>query len=316
LKLLSPAFITKAGDFILGKIMKGKRFKIQDSRFKIFIYSLLLLIFYLSPLTISFAETPERIVSLAPSITEILFAAGLGDRVVGVTTFCDRPEEAKNRPKIGGMANPSLEAVVRLRPDIVIMTTDGNPREFEQRLRELGIKTYVFRERRLHELPDGIRKMGIALDAEEGFDALAFKIEKALSEFREEKILHKEKVVFIIWPEPLIVAGPGTAISDAIRLLGGINIADIAEVRYPKYSVEELIRQSPDIILIGKGHKEMEVLSERLLKRLNSVPAVRNKRVFYVGDGLYRLGPRVIEGLQEIKNIVQSSSKWFDNGSR
>ncbi len=78
--------------------------------------------------------TPQRIISLAPSTTEILFALGLGDNIVGVTTFCDYPEEAKTKPKIGGMSNPSLEAVVSLKPDIVVVTTDGNPKEFEERL--------------------------------------------------------------------------------------------------------------------------------------------------------------------------------------
>ena len=87
--------------------------------------------------------------SLAPSMTEILFAMGLGDNIVGVTSFCDYPEEAKKKPKIGGMSNPSLEAVVSLKPDIVVMTTDGNPKEFEERLRSLKITTYVFTARRL-----------------------------------------------------------------------------------------------------------------------------------------------------------------------
>jgi iron complex transport system substrate-binding protein len=272
---------------------------------KIITFYFLLFAFHFSLFTSAFAEAPDRIISLAPSVTEILFAAGLGDRVVGVTTFCDYPEEARKRPKIGGMSNPSLEAVVRLKPDIVVMTTDGNPEDFRDRLRELKIRTYVFTERRLSELPDGIRRMGVALNAEDDFNVLAERIEKALSSFKKEKILSGEKVVFIIWPEPLIVAGPGTAISDAISLLGGINIADTAEVRYPKYSIEELIRRSPDIIFIGKGHEDMKVLSERLLKRLGSVRAVKNGKVFYVGDGLYRLGPRVIEGIEEMVKLFK-----------
>jgi iron complex transport system substrate-binding protein len=267
------------------------------------LFSLFTFHFLLS--TFSYAEPPNRIVSLAPSITEILFAAGLGDKLIGVTTFCDYPEEAKRKPKIGGMSNPSLEAVVSLRPDIVVMTTDGNPKEFEQRLHSMKIKTHVFKSRRLFELPDGIRKMGIALGAEEKFNSLALEIEQAINKFRTKKILHKEKVLFIIWPEPLIVVGPGTAINDVISLLGGVNIAEGARIQYPKYSVEEIIRQSPDIIIIGKGHKNMEELSKRLLKRLSHVPAVKNKRVFYVSDSLYRLGPRIIKGIEELVEYLQ-----------
>src|SRR3972149_8378310 len=123
------------------------------------------------------ASSPRRIVSLAPSTTEILFALGLGDRIVGVTSFCDYPEEAKTKPKIGGMSNPSLEAIVSLKPDLVVMTTDGNPKEVEERLRSLKIKTYVFRARMLHELPGGIRELGSAVGIENRADVLADDIE-------------------------------------------------------------------------------------------------------------------------------------------
>lgn len=257
-------------------------------------------------ITASYAEAPGRIVSLAPSITEILFAAGLGDRVAGVTTFCDYPEEAKTKPKIGGMSNPSLEAVVSLKPDIVVMTTDGNPKEFEQRLHSMKIRTYVFRARRLSDLPDAIRKMGIALDVKPGFDALALEIEEALTEFRTRKISDGKKVVFIIWPEPLIAAGPGTAIDDAITLLGAENIARDTKMQYPKYSMEEIVRRSPDVIFIGTASgMDMRKTSRGLLKRISYIPAVKNNKVFYVSDSLYRLGPRVITGIEELEGYLR-----------
>ncbi len=138
-------------------------------------------------LTTGYAEAPSRIVSLAPSMTEILFAAGIGDRVVGVTSYCDHPEAAKAGTKIGGMSNPSLEAVLSLKPDIVIMTINGNSKEFEERLRSLGINTYVFRANTIAQLPEGIRKMGRALDAEEGFERLASGIEGPLNELKAKR---------------------------------------------------------------------------------------------------------------------------------
>ena len=255
----------------------------------------------------------DRIVSLAPNMTEVLFAIGLGDKVVGVTTFCDYPEEAKKKPKVGGMSNPSLEAVVSLKPDIVVMTTDGNPKEFEERLRRLGIKTYVSRARRIRELPDEIRDMGSALGAKEKADETAEKIQKAMEEFKGIRTTQTgKKILFVVWPEPLMVAGFGTAIDDAITLLGYTNIAsmpDIAGARspYPKYSIEEAIRGMPDIIFIGKGMSDgdMKALSERLLRRLKGTPALKNKKVFYVGDGLYRLGPRVIQGIEEMAELLK-----------
>ncbi|MEW6053575.1 MAG: helical backbone metal receptor [Nitrospirota bacterium] len=258
-----------------------------------------------------FAEPPKRIVSLAPNITEILFALGLGEHVVGVTGFCDYPEAARKKQQVGGMSNPSLEGVVLLKPDIAVMTTDGNPKEFEERLHSLNIRTYVFKARRLSELPQAIREIGLALDAKDNAHSLASKIETAINRLKtkrqETSIIksQRKKILFIIWPEPLIVAGPGTVMDDAIILLGNENIASKAKTLYPKYSIEEIIHQAPDTIIIGKGHANMHEVSATLLKRLKSVPAVKNNKVFYVSDSLYRLGPRVIEGIAEIADNLE-----------
>lgn len=254
------------------------------------------------------AEPPRRIVSLAPSTTEILFALGLGDTVVGVTSFCDYPEEAKAKPKIGGMSNPSLEAIVSLRPDLVVMTTDGNPKEVEVRLHSMKIATYIFRARRLHELPNGIRELGTAVGAGKQAEALAKNIEKALAAIRSQKsgAGSQKKILFIVWPEPLIVAGPGTAMDDAIRLLGHENLAGTAKASYPKYSIEEALRQEPEVLIIGKATgMDISSLSQGILKKLARIPAVKNGKVFYVSDGLYRLGPRVVKGIEELAECLK-----------
>ncbi len=267
---------------------------------------ILFLISYFSfPIFTYAGELPNRIISLSPNITEILFAMGLGDKIVGVTNFCDYPEEVKKIPKIGGMSNPSLEAVVSLKPDIVVMTTDGNPKEFEERLRSLKIRTYVFKARRLSELPLGIRELGLALDVKDKAEILAKEIEGTMNKVVHSSLIThhsslKKKVLFIIWPEPLIVAGPGTLIDDVITLLGAENIAAKAKTSYPKYSIEEIIRQSPDVIFIGKGHTDIKKVSENLLKRIALVPAVKYNAVCYMSDSIYRLGPRVVQGIKEM----------------
>jgi iron complex transport system substrate-binding protein len=250
---------------------------------------------------------PNRIVSLAPSTTELLFALGLGDHVVGVTSYCDYPEAAKAKPKIGGMSNPSLEAVVSQKPDIVVMSTDGNPQEFEERLRSLNIRTYIFTARRLAELPQGLREMGAILGVEDRAETIAEEIERTFMSLRarvtsrQGSQAHAKKVIFIVWPDPLIVAGPGTAMNDAILMFGQRNIAEKATIAYPKYSLEEVIRQSPDVIVIGKASgMDMRAVSQGFLRRMASVPAVKNGNVCYVGDNLYRLGPRIVNGIKEL----------------
>lgn len=288
---------------------KAKRIKHITFRVLILMFFLSLFLTPYTLIPVSYAAAPQRIVSLSPSTTEILFAAGLGDNIVGVTTFCDYPEEAKLKPKIGGMSNPSLEAVVRLQPDVVIMTTDGNPKEFEQKLRSLQIRTVVFESLTVPELPEGIRRLGTALDEKERFEALASEIENAISSFTRGHKSTAKKILFIVWPEPLIAAGSRTAIDDAINILGALNIAGKAKGRYPKYSLEEIFRQSPDVIFIGKAMgDDMKKLSRGLLKRLSNVSAVKNGNVFFVGDSLYRLGPRVIKGMEELQSYLDDEN--------
>jgi len=271
-----------------------------------FIFLFFFFTFHLSLFTVSYAvEPPQRIISLAPAATEMLFALGLGDRIVGVTNFCDYPAEAKKKPKVGGMSNPSLEAVVSLKPDIVVLSIDGNPKEFEERLRSMKIKTYVFYSKRILELPKGIRDMGVALGVKEKAETLAADMEYRLNKFKINKNpLLKKKVLFIIWPEPLMVAGPGSITDDALQILGADNIAARTASAYPKYSIEEAIRRAPEIIFIGKGKNSMNEVSEGLLRRLKSTPAARNNKVFYVSDYLYRLGPRTLKGVEELEGYL------------
>ncbi|MEK6744481.1 MAG: cobalamin-binding protein [Nitrospirota bacterium] len=251
---------------------------------------------------------PQRIISLSPATTEILFSLGLGDRVVGVTSFCDHPPEAKKKAKIGGMSNPSLEAIVGLKPDIVVMTTDGNPREVDDRLRGMSLKTYVWTARTLAELPRGIRELAGVMGVKENGEKLAREMEEGIEKFRSQKTGagSQKKVVYIVWPEPLLVAGPGSAIHDAMALLGLENIAANASSSYPRYSIEELIRSSPDVLIIGKGAgMDIRTVAQGVLKKLATVPAVKNGKVCYVSDHLYRLAPRIIQGIEELAACVR-----------
>jgi len=253
------------------------------------------------------ALLPTRIISLSPATTEILFALGAGDRIIGVTSFCDHPEEAKKKQKIGGLSNPSLEAIVALKPDLVVMTTDGNPQEVDERLRTMGLRTYVWTARKLAELPDGIRGLATAIGVSAQGERMAGEIEKSINRTRYKvQSTKKMNVLYIVWPEPLLVAGPGTAIDDAIRLLGHVNVSAKAKTSYPRYSIEELIREAPEVVFIGKGSgMDMQAVSQGILKKLATVPAVRNNKVCYVSDSLYRLGPRVVQGIEELAACIK-----------
>lgn len=270
------------------------------------------------------AEAPERIISLAPNVTEILFSLGVGSRIVAVTDFCDKPDEALSKPKIGGMTNPSLEAIARLKPDLVILSTDGNPKEFLRSLKRINVNSHVFDAQTLLELPREIIRLGERLGELERSEALAASIEDSYSASADahgKADANSQKALFIIWPKPLIVAGPGTAIDDALHLLGLLNIAASTKTQWPKFSLEEIIRRSPDIIFITKmtdeaGNYKESSETRALLKKLKNVKAVREGRVIFLGDSLLRLGPRIPEGLREMSDSIdQDKIKRTDEES-
>ena len=249
------------------------------------------------------AASPGRIVSLAPNLTEILYDLGVEDRIAAVSDYCDYPPGAGTKPKIGGFANPSLEAIVSLRPDWVVMTEDGNPQVLERRLRTMGIRTYIFKARRIKDLPQEIRTMGRILGVGTAADGRADWIETRIRRIGEGTETASQrrvgKAIFIVQPTPLIAAGKGTTIDDALTILGIDNIAAAGKTRYPKYSLEEIIRLGPDALFFGRG-RGMEERAKPLIERLSTLDAVRSGRVFFIGEAIYRLGPRIASGLEEM----------------
>lgn len=256
----------------------------------------------------AFAAPPVRIVSLSPATTEILYDLGLEDRIAAVTDFCDYPQQAKNKPKIGGFANPSLETIIAAKPDLVIMMEGGNPLETFNKLKRMGIKTYTFHAKRLRELPQGIRQLGRVLGIEAKANRRAAEIERQFDKYAKKAgqwaaRRSSRKVAFIIQAVPLVIAGPGTVIDDALSILGLQNIAADARVPYPKYSIEEVVRHSPDVIFFGQGSMSKKV-PETLLRRLDRLDAVKKGHVYYTSEMLYRLTPKTILGMEEIVNYL------------
>ena len=249
------------------------------------------------------ADSPGRIVSLAPNLTEILYDLGVENRIAAVTDYCDYPPGARTKPKIGGFVNPSLEAIVSLRPDLVVMTEDGNPQVLDRRLRTLGIRTYIFKARRIKELPQEIRIIGRILGVGTAADRRADWIETRIRWIGEGTDTASRrrfrKAIFIVQPTPLIAAGKGTTIDDAFTIFGIHNNSAAGKTRYPKYSLEEIIRLGPDALFFGRG-RGMAERAKPLIERLSTLDAVRLGKVFCVGEAIYRLGPRIVSGLEEM----------------
>ena len=270
-----------------------------------FVFFWAALLFALSP--------PHRIVSVAPSITEILFALGAGDQVVGVTTYCNYPEAAKAKPKIGGYTTPSLETILGLRPDQVIMMK--NRPDVAQKLRQAGIDVTELQPENLAGIYESIRTIAEKIGVPARGRSLIQSIEGQLHAIATEKGSGpKPKVLFIVGRTPgavsdLIAVGRGSYISELIALAGADNVFADAGVPYPKVNMEDVIRRNPDVI-IDMGHNEMVTEKQKqsvkqLWKKYSFLRAVQRDAVFPISaDYFVTPGPRVGLAVRDIRRMV------------
>ena len=238
---------------------------------------------------------PQRIVSLAPSITEILFALGAGDRVAGVTSYCDYPPEARQKPPVGDTLKPSVEKIVALKADLVIISTASQVEASFRKLEELGIPVYVTNSRSLDEVIASIDKLGELIDARDRAHQLSKELRSRIAavEARVDRA-YRPSILVILGTEPLITAGRGSFINDLINRAGGRSISAEADADYPQYSIETVIARRPEIILLQAG-------GNGLTPRLRETPAARSNRVYHIDDDLLlRPGPRIIDGLEQL----------------
>ena len=189
--------------------------------------------------------SPQRIVSLAPGITETLYALNLDDKIVGVTTFCNWPATARQKPRIGGFTNPSIEKIVSLKPDLIIATADGNRKDTVRQLERIGLPVYVTNPSDTAGILKSILHIGEITNRERDAGKLVEELQKRLNNITAQ-INHKSKprVFFQIGLEPVITAGRGTLINEVIERAGGVNVAGRDTARYPRYSAEGIKARS------------------------------------------------------------------------
>ncbi len=250
---------------------------------------------------------PRRIVSLAPSITEIVYALGCGGRLVGVTRFSDYPAAAKKLPKVGTYVHPDLERIVALRPDLCIATKDGNPEVLVKRLQELDIPVFAVNPRNLDEIVQTVGDIGRLLHTDRKSEALAGDMRQRIETVRRlvAKATYRPKVFFQIGVAPMVSAGSGTYIDELIRTAGGRNIA-AGPNPYPRFTREQVLAAAPDVIVItsmARGAVFQRVKARWM--RWPSLPAVRHQRIHIVDSNLFdRPTPRLVEGLEILARLL------------
>ncbi|MCX7920275.1 MAG: cobalamin-binding protein [bacterium] len=249
---------------------------------------------------------PKRIVSLAPNITEILFALGLESRIVGVTDYCDYPERAKSKPKIGGFSNPNLEQIIALRPDVIILTADSNQDAIANQLARLNLPYYVINPESIFGILTTIRRLGEVTGTVPQAESLIQQLEQRILQVqRRTQGVPKPNVLFLWSEQPLITAGQGTFTDSLISLAGGNNLAHNAKIKYPKYSLEEIIRQQPEVIIVANMLNQADTTVYTRWQKWQQIPAVRNHRVYSINsDIIARPSPRIIEGLETLETLI------------
>ncbi|MEN3203553.1 MAG: cobalamin-binding protein [Atribacterota bacterium] len=259
--------------------------------------------------TVSLPAPAHRVVSLTPANTEIVFALGAGEELVGVTTYCDYPEEAKTKEKVGSITEVDLEAVVRLSPDLVLAGS-LTPRETVDRIAELGYPVVVLDARSIAEVLENVRKVALLLGREKEGGELVASLEKAITDITTKVAgipeASRPRVFHVIWHDPLWTAGKNTFIHEFITLAGGQNVAGDLE-GYVTLDLEELIRRNPDILTVVSTHGGENFPYQFITSdsRLQTLGAVRNKKVFVVdSDIVSRPGPRVVEALRIFASIM------------
>ena len=256
--------------------------------------------------TVKLKGPPRRIVSMAPSVTEMLFALGLGEEIVGVTDYCDYPPEAEKKPKIGGYYRPSVERIISLSPDLVVATADGYNRDVVLKLEEAGIPVYVVNPRTVEGVIEEIERLGKVVGREREAAELAGEMRGRVEAVRRRAAAippsKRPRVFFEIGRDPLVTAGPNTFIDDLITLAGGINIAGDSPMPWPKFSIETVIERKPDLI-ISASHVGSP---QSFWGRFDEIPAVRKGLVFEVSDisKFVRPGPRIVEALEEMSAMI------------
>ena len=245
----------------------------------------------------------KRIVTLAPNLTEMVYALGLGDRLAGDTDECDRPAAAKSKPRVGEPQNPSLEAIAALHPDLVLATTSINRLETAVALERLGIAVYTSDPHTVRGLLDSMERMaGLMGAGQQGADVVARLRERLAAlqtRLADRPLVH---VLFVVWEDPLITIGQNTFLADALRWAGAES-AVLSKQNWPQLSLEEVVRLQPEyIVFAGHGREAAKAELADLRSRAvwKDLRAVQMGRVVDIGEEGVRPSPGLVDAIERL----------------
>jgi iron complex transport system substrate-binding protein len=247
---------------------------------------------------ISLAQPVERVVTLAPHLAEIIFAAGAGSRLAGVSSLSLHPAEAERLPVVASHGRVDIERLIALRPDLVLGWQSGNSPLQIDRLERMGVRVFVTEARALADIPRIVRLVGTLTGSAAVAEEHARQFETGIEDLRRRHALERRVAVFLeIWHRPMLTVNGAHLISDAVRICGGRNVFAAAKPLTPLVSREQILDARPEAIVTGEAASE----ATEAWKGLEPVPAVRNRRIYVVDpDLLHGQGPRLLEGVRAL----------------
>ncbi len=252
-------------------------------------------------------DDPQRVVALAPSITEIVFALGQQSRLKGITRFSNHPAETAQLPKVGSYVRLDLERIVALNPDLCIAIKDGNPKEIIDRLQALNIPVFAVNPRNLETMMQTIQSIGAILNASAKAQTLVQDMQRRIQrvEALVSQIDHRPRVFVQIGISPIISAGTPTFIHELIVRAGGINVA-AGKKAYPHFSREQVLALAPDVLIITSMNRSRAFEKAKTdWDRLTHMPAVRHHRIYTVDSDVFdRPSPRLVEALEILTRLL------------
>ncbi|MDI6803625.1 MAG: cobalamin-binding protein [Bacteroidota bacterium] len=251
-------------------------------------------------------EKPSRIISLAPNITEILFALDSGKTLAAVTDYCDYPQAASTKPSVGGMIAPNFEKISEIKPDLILMTVEGNNQTDFNKLLNLNYTVYVLKPKNIEGIFKSILDLGRIISAEGSANQLIIEMRRKQGIIMNERRTQTlPKVFIVISLQPLISAGKETFINELVTSAGGINIAAESLLQYPIINREEVLKQNPDVIIVmSDGAKSIEDVVNRFPEWKKTEAFKKHKIKIVDADILSRPGPRIIDGLKFIASVI------------
>jgi iron complex transport system substrate-binding protein len=245
----------------------------------------------------------KRVVSLAPNLTEIVFALGKGIRLVGDTDFCDYPLEAEQKPHVGGPTNPNFETIAALKPDLVLASGSINFPSTVEALDRLGVPVFVTYPHSVEGMIASVEHIGVALGAEKSAAELAQDLRDRIADLKK-RVGNKapRRVLFVVWTDPLISIGNDTFIADALRIAGGESVVQ-TKGEWPHVSLEEIVHLQPEVLIFASAHgAETHREIDDLLSRpgWRDLRAMREDKVVVLSDAINRPAPRMVDAIERL----------------